>query len=281
MLRGEHHLEVALAGHATARRTISVHRGEPVDRRRAVPLAKSRSLRLAGAELALDGAPVAIEGGGIPVPPGAHALVARAPGFREQRIAIPAERPRDYALAVTLRPAGALLSLAGVPRGAQLVVDGVAVATAPLSSPVEVPPGAHTVEIRGRGFRPYRDRGTFAADDTIHLRVTDLRRTSHRRTSLAAAATGTFAALGAGLSYLALRQADAYDARAARAGVTSSDPALASMKSTGEHYALGADLSFGLAIAGAAVTTYLYLRDGRTPSRGTLHITGPGLAGRF
>jgi hypothetical protein len=56
----------------------------------------------ATATVMLDDKPVAIEGGVIAVPRGSYALVARAPGFRDRRIEIPAVRAADYKLAVKL-----------------------------------------------------------------------------------------------------------------------------------------------------------------------------------
>jgi hypothetical protein len=76
-----------------------------------------------------------------------------------------------------------------------------------------------------------------------------------------------------------------YDARASHPGVTLDDGALAALKADGEHFALGADACFGLAIAGAAATTYLMIREGRGESRGALTFgllpAGASVAGTF
>jgi hypothetical protein len=99
---GAHRVVVALAGHATVQREIAAHEGKPVELDIAlVPLVPIQ-LDPPGAQLALDDRPAAIEQGGLAIPPGAHVLVARAPGFRDRRVDIPAERPADYRLAVEL-----------------------------------------------------------------------------------------------------------------------------------------------------------------------------------
>ncbi len=55
-----------------------------------------------GAELRLGGEPVQLQDGGLAIPPGTHTLVARAPGFQDREVAIPAERPSGYELVVAL-----------------------------------------------------------------------------------------------------------------------------------------------------------------------------------
>lgn len=99
---GAHWIAASLAGHVADRREVAVHEGKPAEVE--VALAPLMPVRVAPlrAELALDGEPVAIDHGGIAVAPGAHVLVARAPGFHDQRIDIPAVRAADYELAVEL-----------------------------------------------------------------------------------------------------------------------------------------------------------------------------------
>jgi hypothetical protein len=281
---GEHQLEVALAGFGTVRKAVTVHEGKPAEVR--VELAPLVPITVApGVEISIDDHVVAIEGGGVPVAPGPHVLVARARGFHDSRIDIPEHRAPDYAIDVGLKPVGALVRVEGVPHGTRIVVDGKTLATTPVAEPVEVAPGAHTVEVRAPGYRPYRGRGTFAADRQATLRLTRLRPESHRFTYVAAASTTGALALGAVFSLLAMHRQDAYATRAGRPGVTADDPTLSSMKSRGEDFALAADLGFGLAIAGAAVTTYLFVREGRGESSGALSFgvgpTGAGVAGRF
>jgi hypothetical protein len=62
------------------------------------------------ATLTLDDAPVAVDAGAIAIPPGRHAIVARAQGFRDLRVEIPAVRPADYKLVVKLEPVRAAVA---------------------------------------------------------------------------------------------------------------------------------------------------------------------------
>jgi PEGA domain len=99
---GKHRVAVALAGHASVQRDIDAHEGKPVELDLALPAVIPIALEPAGAKLLLDGKPVAIENGGIAVEPDSRELVARSPGFTEQRIAIPAARAADYRIAISL-----------------------------------------------------------------------------------------------------------------------------------------------------------------------------------
>jgi len=99
---GSHRVVVSLAGNMEERREVSAHGGKPVELEVVLtPLVPIR-VEPAGATLLLDDKPIAIEEGSLPVPPGAHRLVARAPGFRDQRIEIPADRSADYVISLEL-----------------------------------------------------------------------------------------------------------------------------------------------------------------------------------
>ena len=281
---GDHELVVELARFATERRTIAAHEGKPV----AVDVSLTALVPIAmttPAELALDGAKLAVVDGAVALPAGAHVLVAHADGFHDAKLDVPAERGADYKIAIELRPIGALVDVAGAPAGTALVVDGKAIATTPLAAPLELAAGTHEVELRASGYLPYHDRRAFPANQAVHLRLSHLRPDTRRNTYLAAAGTGAALVLGGVTSWLALDRGNQFDARAKLAGVTSSDPDLLSLKSSGEHYALAADVGFGLAIAGIAVTTYLFRHEGRGESEGSIQIgIGAGtamLSGRF
>ncbi|TMQ11269.1 MAG: PEGA domain-containing protein [Deltaproteobacteria bacterium] len=101
---GTHHIVVARAGYAEARLEVVAHEGKPIELD--VALTPRVPIRVAppGATLVLDGKPLAVENGSTVISPGGHVLVARARGFREQRVAIPAERAADYQLAIDLVP---------------------------------------------------------------------------------------------------------------------------------------------------------------------------------
>jgi hypothetical protein len=77
----------------------------------------------------LDGKRVAVAAGTIALPAGAHVLIARAPGFGERRVDIPADRPADYQLAIRLaaEPAGAALSTRNVVAISLVEIGGAAI----------------------------------------------------------------------------------------------------------------------------------------------------------
>lgn len=101
---GSHQVVVSLAGHAEARLEATAHEGKPVVLDVSLtPLVATR-VEPPGAELLLDDKPVTIADGSLPIPPGAHVLVARAKGFQERRIDIQAERPADYEVKIALAP---------------------------------------------------------------------------------------------------------------------------------------------------------------------------------
>lgn len=99
---GTHRVVVSLAGHMEARREIAAHEGKPVELDVALTPRVAIRVEPAGAALRLDDKPVALEDGGLAVPSGAHVLVARAQGFQDRRIDIPAERAPDYQLTIEL-----------------------------------------------------------------------------------------------------------------------------------------------------------------------------------
>ena len=99
---GTHRVVVSLAGHAEARLEATAHEGQPVALDVALTPLVAVRVEPAGAQLLLDGKPVAIADGNLAIPPGSHALVARAKGFVDRRIEIPAERTPDYQLSIEL-----------------------------------------------------------------------------------------------------------------------------------------------------------------------------------
>ncbi|MBA3397183.1 MAG: PEGA domain-containing protein [Deltaproteobacteria bacterium] len=282
---GTHAVVVTLDGHARATIEAAAHEGKPVELD--VTLAPLVAVKLAprGAELFLDDKPVALDNGGLPLPAGDHVLVVRAKGFRTSRIEIPATRGADYALTVELVPVGALLELRNAPRGARVVVDGKTLGTAPLAEPVEIAPGSREIELRVDGYRPYRTTGTFSSDQRVQLEVGALRRDSRKRTYLVGATTGALLVTGAVFSFAALDREAAYADRARLAGVTADDPQLHDMKTSGERFSLFADVGLGIGLVGIGVTTYLFLREGRGDSEGSLRFdvgpTGALASGRF
>ncbi|MEM9490339.1 MAG: PEGA domain-containing protein, partial [Myxococcota bacterium] len=101
---GEHTVRVERPGFAPHEETLTARRGKPlqlaVRLRERIPI----TLSAPEAELTLDGEPIAIEDGAITLPPGSDArtLIARAEGYEDAAVEIPAERPDDYTIELTL-----------------------------------------------------------------------------------------------------------------------------------------------------------------------------------
>jgi hypothetical protein len=282
---GDHELTVTHPGYATAKLPVHAHVGEPVAvNAELVPLVPF-VVTPAGATVTVDGAPAVLEAGGVAVPPGAHNLVARAPKFHDKAVAIPAERAAEYKVDVALDPVGAMLDVAGAPAGAQIVVDGKRLATTPLTAPVEVPAGTHSIEVLADGYRPVHEHGSFASEAHARLEVGKLRPDNRRRTYLALGGSVVALGIGGWASGEALSRQNEYNTQAHQPGVTQSDPTLRALASSGRGFAIGADIGLGLGIVGIAATTYFFLHEGRGWSDGALRVeVGPGMAmvsGRF
>jgi hypothetical protein len=275
---GNHTLVVRLPGHATHRQELAAHEGKPIEVEVALVPLVPLSLAPANATITVDDKPAVLEAGGIAIPPGAHVLVARAPGFHDARIEAPADRAASYKVAIQLTEVGTLVELAGAPEGAKIFVDGKAIGTASLRTPVEVAPGKHEIEVKVSGYRPYRTSGTFGSDQRARLSIGKLRRDDRRRTMIAGISTGVALLAGTSASLLALSKEADYDTRARLAGITPDDPELSSLKSSGRRFSIIADVGFVAAIAGIGVTTYLFTHEGRGESEGSLKI-GIGPAG--
>ncbi len=102
---GPHRVAVTLPNHVTSTTEVVAREGKPVELDVTllprVPVVVEPAT--AQATLLLDDQPVTLADGGVGIPAGAHVLVARAPGYRDTRIEIQAERPADYAIRVALR----------------------------------------------------------------------------------------------------------------------------------------------------------------------------------
>jgi hypothetical protein len=101
---GRHVIAAALDRYRPERREIEAREGKPVELSLALLPLVPIQVEPAGAALALDGRPAALTGGALALAAGAHELIARAPGFQDRKIEIPAERPADYAIEVKLDP---------------------------------------------------------------------------------------------------------------------------------------------------------------------------------
>ena len=279
---GDHAVEVSLPGYATQKLTIAAHEGKPVTIDvtlvARVPISMS-----APAELALDGRAIAIDHSTIAIPAGDHVLVAHAAGFKDVRVAIPAARPDGYRIELAFAKLGPEVDVAGAPDGARLVVDGKTVATVPLDKPVQVAAGAHDIEVTADGFLPYRAHAELG-ERRVHVEV-QLKSKRRRVTYFAAAATASVLLIGVAMEANAVDLGNQRDQWLKTPGVTPSNAGAELLKSNGDRYQALADASFGVALVGVAATAYLYYREGRGESKGTLQAAiGPGtvlVAGHF
>jgi hypothetical protein len=101
---GPHQIKISAAGYAEANRKVSAHEGHPLELDVALtPLIPIR-VSPPNAALALDGGAIQSRAGRIELPPGTHRLIARAQGFHDSVVEIPAERAVGYQIAVDLAP---------------------------------------------------------------------------------------------------------------------------------------------------------------------------------
>ena len=98
---GPHHVVVALAGHVDERREVAAHDGAPIDLDISLTPRVPVHIEPPGATLTLDDHPVVLQDGTLPVPPGDHVLIARAPGYDDGRLVI---APIHGELRLALKP---------------------------------------------------------------------------------------------------------------------------------------------------------------------------------
>ncbi len=103
---GTHEIAVSREGFAEASQTIEAREGQPVKVEVALAELVPIEVSEAGATLWLDGEKVELDGGALALAPfeGDRELVARAEGFEEARVVIPANRPLGEPVRVTLVP---------------------------------------------------------------------------------------------------------------------------------------------------------------------------------
>lgn len=273
---GDHAVVAKLPHFATVTQKLALHEGKAATVEVALVPIVPFTANAAGAEVSVDGAKVAPEQGGIAIAAGAHVVAVTAPGFHGATVDVPVERPADYKLDVTLAEIGAMVDVSNAPKGARIVVDGKTIATMPTTGPVEVPPGPHAFEVKVDGYLPYRSQSAFEANRAVHVKLGSLKPQSRTRTYLSLGGTGVGLVVGALASWKAVSNRNAFDARAKLPGVTNEDPELKSLSSDGKTLSLAADVGFGVALIGAALTTYYFTHEGRGESSGSLTV-GVGL----
>lgn len=112
---GPHKVKVSAEGYAAAELAVTAQLGEPVV---LTPvLAPLVSVRVVppGARLSLDGQPVELVDGKLALAPTARELTGQAPGHRERKIALPAERTPQTSIEVVLEPEPKQVAAAATP----------------------------------------------------------------------------------------------------------------------------------------------------------------------
>jgi PEGA domain len=126
---GSHRVVVKLPGHKDEQFEVMALEGKPIEIDVSLTPLVPAELSPATATLVLDGKPVVLVDGALPVPSGSRVLVARAAGFKDLRIEIPAQLPAGYKLPVTLEALAAKLRTAP-PRGLWTLRRKIAAASA-------------------------------------------------------------------------------------------------------------------------------------------------------
>jgi hypothetical protein len=237
------------------------------------------------AKLFVDGEETAAQGGYLAVRRGAHEVTARAPGFREARATVPAERI-GYRLQLALQPTGAVLAaVRGAPAGSALLVDGQPRGVLPLAEPLELSPGDHTIEVRADGYLPFRKSATFAERQRATVELGDLRKPKKTKAWIAAGVAGAGLAAGSIFGVLALNKRTQYDDLAAQRGVVTDgmniDPELDSLRSAGKRNSLLSDIGFGVGVVALGAAIYWFATEGKGLSDGEIVVTPMGVAARF
>jgi tetratricopeptide (TPR) repeat protein len=163
--------------------------------------------------------------------------------------------------------------------GAEVLVDGEAVGVTPLSEPVLMNAGEHSIELRKPGYRARVLRRTLAGNDAgqISIELDEIAEPSVGTGAPARAslppqpprsttpmwigwiATGTLAAGAAVTGVLGLRAADELDSLNARRDVTKSE--LNSQENRARMFLVTADALTAAAVVAGGVSLYLTLRS--------------------
>ncbi len=167
---GEHIVEVRAEGYEPAQRTVTIDPGQ----QRVVSVTLEEVVAPPGRIVVnadVDGAQVIVDGeerGAPPVvledaPTGAHAIIVRAPGYREFRQTCQTGPGVSCEINAEMRVVGRPVRVTANVEGASFYVDGELQGPIPYEG--EVPTGAHLVEVRREGYRPYRAQIAFTAGD--------------------------------------------------------------------------------------------------------------------
>ncbi|MBE2253714.1 MAG: PEGA domain-containing protein, partial [Myxococcus sp.] len=157
--RGEHDVELTLAGHVTEQRRVNALGREPYQLKvklKPVPVVKEQPVVLsvtsqpAGAALQLDGKGVGKTPWSSKVMPGSHEVKLTLAGYELYTDLVAA--PGVVQASLTPLPSGVRVSLPSTPGDLQVLIDGQPVAAE--GGVYASPPGRHLVELRASGFLP-------------------------------------------------------------------------------------------------------------------------------
>lgn len=280
---GPHTVVARRDGYVPGTQGVTAAEGKPVDVTLALAPGVAVDVVPAEAKLFVDGAETAAVGGLLPLPgPGAHEIIARAPGYRERGATVPAERPAGYRVALTLESAGAVLAaVRGAPAGAALFIDGQPRGALPLAAPVELAPGEHTIVVSAAGYLPFQRTATFAERQTATVQLSDLRQPGKTKAWIAGGVAAAGLAVGGVFGILALKKMSDYDDRAAQAGVTHMTQEILDLESAGKRNAVISDISLGIGLVALGASVYWFSTEGKGFSDGDIVLTPMGVAGRF
>ncbi len=280
---GQHTVVARREGFVSARQTVTAAEGKPVELAIALAPGVAVAVTPADAKLFVDGAEAAMVDGLLPLPGrGAHEVIARAPGYRERGATVPAERPAGYRLTLTLEAAGALLrGVEGAPAGAALFIDGQPRGPLPLTTPLELAAGEHTIEVSAEGYLPFRRSATFGERQVAVVQLSDLRQPRKTKAWIAGGIAVTGIAVGSVFGILALKKMSDYNDLATQAGVTHMTQDLLDLESAGKRNAVIADVSLGIGLVALGASIYWFGTEGKGLSEGDIVFTPMGVGGRF
>ncbi|MDB4933039.1 MAG: TonB-dependent receptor, partial [Labilithrix sp.] len=106
-----------------------------------------------GAQASLDGGPPQELPYFGDLEPGKHRVRIFADGYFDAEREVSGDKPVDQPVDVALAERPAIVTVV-LDTNADILVDGRLIATAPLSRPIEVPPGAHVLSVSANGKKP-------------------------------------------------------------------------------------------------------------------------------
>lgn len=162
--RSPQRIFVSLAGHETSERPVELSADSALTVALVPILPVLRvETRPTGARVLVDGEPVGTAPLTRAAPAGAHTIRAELEGFEpiDRTITLGPEHTKERPLPVEIELSKAIprgeLVLSVSPAGAEVFVDRELVGRAPLTEPLVLTEGLHTIEVRAPGAEPYTE----------------------------------------------------------------------------------------------------------------------------